>query len=71
MVITDYEGAPAAIVDFTFTNNSEEDTSFAVACSQKVFQNGVQFENALVSTGWGDSPPSGMRTIRKGPRTGP
>ncbi len=47
-VTTDYEGAPAVIVDFTFTNNSEEDTSFAVACSQKVFQNGVQLENAVV-----------------------
>ena len=45
---TDYEGNPAMIVDFTFTNNSDEATSFAVACSQKAFQNGVQLETAIV-----------------------
>ena len=45
---TDYEGAPAIIVDYTFTNNSDEDTSFAVACSAQAFQNGVQLENAIV-----------------------
>ena len=53
-VTTDYEGAPAVIVDFTFTNNSDEDTSFAVACSQKVFQNGVQLESAIVSDDLGN-----------------
>lgn len=47
-VTTDYEGNPAMIVDFTFTNNSDEATSFAVACSQKAFQNGVQLETAIV-----------------------
>lgn len=47
-VTTDYEGNPAVIVDFTFTNNSDEATSFAVACSQKAFQNGVQLETAIV-----------------------
>lgn len=45
---TDYEGAPAIIVDYTFTNNSDEDTSLAVACSAQAFQNGVQLESAIV-----------------------
>lgn len=53
-VTTDYEGAPAIIVDYTFTNNSEEDTSFAVACAQKAFQNGVQLENAIVTEDLGN-----------------
>lgn len=53
-VTTDYEGAPAIIVDFTFTNNSEEDTSFAVACNQKAFQNGVQLESAVVTEDLGN-----------------
>lgn len=48
-VTTDYEGNPAVIVDYTFTNNSDEATSFAVACSPKVFQNGVQLETAIVT----------------------
>ena len=47
-VTTDYEGKPAIIVDYTFTNNSDDATSFAVACSQKAFQNGVQLANAVV-----------------------
>lgn len=47
-VTTDYEGNPAMIIDFSFTNNSDEATSFAVACSQKAFQNGVQLETAIV-----------------------
>lgn len=50
----DYEGAPAIIVDYTFTNNSEEDTSFAVACSQKAFQNGVELETAVVEEDLGN-----------------
>lgn len=47
-VTTDYEGKPAIIVDYTFANNSDDATSFAVACSQKAFQNGVQLETAVV-----------------------
>lgn len=45
---TDYEGNPAMIVDYTFTNNSEEATSFFAACDVKAFQNGVQLEIAAV-----------------------
>ena len=44
----DYEGSPAVIVDFTFTNSSEEDQSFASACMVQAFQNGVQLETAIV-----------------------
>lgn len=46
-VTEDYEGNPAVIVDYTFTNNSDEATSFAVACHAKVFQSGVQLESAI------------------------
>ena len=53
-VTTDYEGAPAMIVDYSFTNNSDEATSFAVACSQKAFQNGVQLETAIVTEDLGN-----------------
>lgn len=53
-VTTDYQGAPAVIIDYTFTNNSDEDTSFAVACSQKAFQNGVQLESAIVTDDLGN-----------------
>lgn len=53
-VTTDYQGAPAIIVDYTFTNNSDDAISFAVACSQKAFQNGVQLETAIVSEDLGN-----------------
>ena len=51
---TDYQGNPAIIVDFTFTNNSEEATSLAVACSLKAFQNGVQLESAITTDDLGN-----------------
>ena len=51
---TDYEGNPAVIVDFTFTNNSDEATSFAVACAQKAFQNGVELEMAITTDDLGN-----------------
>ncbi len=51
---TDYEGAPAIIIDYTFTNNSEEATSFAAACMPKAFQNGVELETAIVNDDLGN-----------------
>lgn len=48
-VTTDYSGDPAIVVEFTFTNNSDEATSFAVACYAKAFQNGVQLDSAYVT----------------------
>ena len=50
----DYEGAPAIIVDYTFTNNSDEAVAFAFACNAKVFQNGVQLEPAIVTEDLGN-----------------
>ena len=53
-VTTDYEDNPAIIIDYSFTNNSEEAISFAVACHAKVFQNGVQLESAIVTEDLGN-----------------
>ena len=46
---TDYEGNPALVVNYTWTNNSDEATSFAVAFDETCFQNGVEREMAIVS----------------------
>lgn len=43
----DYQGQDTAIVTFTFTNNSDSDTSFMVATIDKAFQNGVQLDDAI------------------------
>lgn len=37
----DYEGKDIVIVNYEFTNNSEDNASFTFAISDKVFQNGV------------------------------
>lgn len=50
-VTKDYNGAPAIIVSYTFTNNSDKDQSFMVAISDKCFQNGVQLSTAIVPSG--------------------
>lgn len=41
-VTTDYDGNPAVVITYTFTNNSDETESFATACSETVYQNGVE-----------------------------
>lgn len=49
-----YDGSPAIIVDYSFTNNSEESKSFATACHAKAFQNGVELESAIVADDLGN-----------------
>lgn len=48
-VTTDYSGDPAIVVELTFTNNSDEATSYYLECSDKAFQNGVELGTAIVS----------------------
>ena len=36
------------VVDYTFTNNSDEATSFMVATIDKAFQNGVELDTGMV-----------------------
>lgn len=47
----DYEGKPALIVTYTWQNNSDKETSFAVSIGAKGFQNGVELEPALMVDG--------------------
>ena len=46
---TEYAGNPALLVTYTWTNNSDDATSFAVALYAKCFQDGVQCDTAIVS----------------------
>ena len=51
----DYEGKPAVIITYTFTNvSSDEAESFMVSCTADVYQNGVQCERAFVTNLEGD-----------------
>lgn len=46
---TEY-GKKIIIVTYTFTNNSDKETSFTVAISDKAYQNGVQLSSAISSS---------------------
>lgn len=46
---SDYEGKPAIIVGYQFTNHSDENQKFMVAVHGKAFQNGVQLESAILA----------------------
>lgn len=48
-ITTDYAGKKAAVVTYTWTNNSDKDNSFMVAISADAFQNGTQLGSAIVS----------------------
>lgn len=48
LIVQDYQGQPAAVVTFTFTNNSNKATSFTVAVNSKAFQDGVELDTAFV-----------------------
>lgn len=60
----DYDGNDAVIVTYSFTNNSDEATSFMVAIMDKAYQNGVQLSSAFVLDGV-DSDAS-MKDIKPG-----
>lgn len=44
----DYEGKPVLLVEFTWTNNSEDATSFLIAINAQGFQNGVELDTAIM-----------------------
>ena len=41
----DYEGKPVLVVEYNFTNNSDEAQSFIFACQDKAFQNGIECDD--------------------------
>ncbi len=44
----DYDGNPAVLISYTFTNNSDESTSAMVSLSCRAFQNGIQLDSAFI-----------------------
>lgn len=44
----DYEGKDSLVVNFTFTNNSDEDANFMFATQAKAFQDGIELESAIL-----------------------
>ncbi len=46
----DYQGNPAAVITFTFTNNSDEARSFMATLNPEVFQDGIEL-NTVIGAG--------------------
>lgn len=46
-VIKDYEGKPALLVNYSFTNNSDKKQSFMVAIKDAAFQDGIGLNDAI------------------------
>lgn len=66
-VTTDYNGTPAIVVTYTFTNNSDKAIPFMTAVSAKAFQNGVQLDTAIVTNDIDTQ--SAMNEIKSGATT--
>lgn len=71
---SDYQGNPALVVTYTWTNNSDDDAMFSVAIRDKVFQNGVELDFAVISSSDGsfdtgasmkDIKPGATQTVQK------
>lgn len=45
----DFEGSEVGIVQYEFTNNSEDNQMFSIAISTKLFQNGVALESGVMT----------------------
>lgn len=59
-----YDGKLCAVITYTFTNNSDEATSFSGSIRDKAYQNGVELSNAIVS-GW-DTIDNAIKDVKPG-----
>ena len=60
----DHEGVPAVVLNYTFTNNSDETTSALLAVFFSVFQDGVELEPGLFVDG--EEVENGLKDLRPG-----
>lgn len=63
---TDFEGNPAIVITYSWTNNSEETTSADVCFLEKAFQNGIQIDSAIIGKSDIYDSMLGMKDIRPG-----
>lgn len=63
---SDYEGNPAIIITYAWTNNGDDTTSAMVSIGEKAFQDGVQLETALIMDSSVYEAGSSMKDVRPG-----
>ena len=47
-IVPDYEENPAIVINYAWTNNSDETTSAMMSILEKAFQDGVELDNAII-----------------------
>lgn len=62
----DYDGADAIILDYDFTNNSDETTSAMESLYFQLFQDGVELDFTMITGDDNFDPDSDMKDIRPG-----
>lgn len=62
----DYEGNPAIVITYAWTNNSDDTTSAMVSIGEKAFQDGVQLESAMIIGNDSYDAEASMKDVRPG-----
>ena len=62
----DYEGRPAMVITYSWTNNSEKTTSPMVAMHEKAFQDGVELDTAIILASTVYDSGAGLKDVRPG-----
>lgn len=62
----DYEGKPALVVSYKFTNNAADNKMFLSSVSGKAFQDGVQLETAIITGDDGINAENQMKELKTG-----
>lgn len=65
-IVQDYEGNPAIVVTYSWTNNSEDTTSAITSVSCSAFQSGVGLETAIIMDNSAYDSDSFMTEVRPG-----
>ena len=65
-IVQDYEGNPAIVVTYSWTNNSEDTTSAITSVSCSAFQSGVGLETAIIMDDSAYDSDSFMTEVRPG-----
>lgn len=65
-LIQDYEGKPAILIRYTFTNNSEENANAMVNISCQAYQNGIGLDTAFIMDNDSYDAEASMKDIKPG-----
>ena len=68
-IVDDYQGNPAVVVTYTWTNNSDETTNAMSELTEQAFQNGVELSVATVTSSEQYTTGSSLRDVRPGAQT--